>query len=74
MLTVPADIASTINAMATVILVLVTAAYVFLTWGVVKETRQARKQEIMPVMNLNLDPISIELGLPKLRMWGMGPR
>lgn len=69
----PANIASTINAAATVVLVLVTTAYVLLTWRLVNETRQARKQEVKPVMNLDVEPISIGSWAPKIENVGNGP-
>ena len=65
--------APTINAVSTIVLVIVTAAYVFLTWGMVKETRQARKQEVMPVMNLDVEPFSIGAWAPKIENIGNGP-
>jgi len=73
MIAVPLNIAPTINAAATVILVIVTAAYVFLTWGMVKETRSARKQEVMPVINLDVEPFSIGAWAPKIENVGNGP-
>lgn len=73
MISVPAITAPTINAAATVILVIVTASYVFLTWGMVKETREARKQEVKPVINLDVEPISIGAWAPKIENIGNGP-
>jgi DNA-binding transcriptional ArsR family regulator len=68
-----ANVASIINAVATVILVLVTGVYVFLTWGMVKETRSARKQEVTPVMNVDVEPFSIGAWAPKIENVGNGP-
>lgn len=68
-----ANLAPTINAAATVVLVIVTAVYVFLTWGMVKETRSARKQEVMPIMNLDVEPFSIGAWAPKVENIGNGP-
>jgi DNA-binding transcriptional ArsR family regulator len=73
MISVLASVAPAINAVATVILVIVTAAYVFLTWGMVKETRQARKQEVKPVMNLDVEPFSIGAWAPKIENVGNDP-
>lgn len=73
MTAVPATLASTINASATVILVLVTAVYAFLTWRMVVETRRARQQEVTPVFNLSVKPISIGAWAPAIENVGNGP-
>jgi len=58
---------------SSVILALVTAAYVILTWSLVTETRDARKQEIMPIFALELEGYAVGALGPKLRNIGNGP-
>lgn len=70
---VVANLASTISAIATVVLVIVTAVYVVLTWKMVQETQQARKQEVMPVMNLDIEPFSVGSSAPVIENVGNGP-
>jgi len=73
MIDAPANSAPAVTAGATVILVIVTAVYAFLTWGMVKETRRARKQEVMPVINIDVEPFSIGAWAPKVENIGNGP-
>ncbi|WP_152420752.1 hypothetical protein [Haloferax sulfurifontis] len=58
---------------SSVILALVTAAYVILTWSLVTETRDARKQEIMPIFALEMEGYAVGALGPKLRNIGNGP-
>ncbi|WP_436929086.1 hypothetical protein [Halosimplex halobium] len=64
---------SFVNTGSSVILALVTAAYVILTWSLVTETRDARKQEVMPIFALELEGYSIGAMGPKLKNIGNGP-
>lgn len=64
---------SFVNTGSSVILALVTAAYVILTWSLVTETRNARKQEIMPIFALDLEGYAIGALGPKLKNIGNGP-
>jgi hypothetical protein len=65
--------APAISAISTVVLVIVTGVYAYLTWGMVRETRRARKQEVMPVINLDVEPFSIGAWAPKIENIGNGP-
>jgi len=65
--------APAVNAISTVVLVIVTGVYAYLTWGMVRETRRARKQEVMPVMNLDVEPFAIGAWAPKIENVGNGP-
>ncbi|WP_134670423.1 helix-turn-helix transcriptional regulator [Halorussus marinus] len=67
------NLAPVINAVSTVVLVIVTGVYAYLTWGMVRETRRARKQEVTPVMNLDVEPFSIGAWAPKIENIGNGP-
>ncbi|WP_408957557.1 hypothetical protein [Natrinema sp. 74] len=73
MLEVITNLAPAINAVSTVVLVIVTGVYAYLTWGMVRETRRARKQEVTPVMNLDIEPFSIGAWAPKIENIGNGP-
>lgn len=65
--------ASFVSAGATGILVLVTAVYVLTTWSLVRETREAREQEVMPVMKLELESHIIGGLSPAIKNIGNGP-
>lgn len=67
------SVASNINAVATVILVVITGVYAFLTWRLVKETRSAREQEAAPALNLDVAPFSFGAWVPKIENLGNGP-
>jgi predicted transcriptional regulator len=64
---------SWIQAASTVILVIVTGAYVIQTKNLVDETREARKREVMPILNLDLEPYAIGVMGPKVENIGNGP-
>lgn len=64
---------SFVNTGSSVILALVTAAYVILTWSLVTETRDARKQEVMPIFALELEGYAVGALGPKLKNIGNGP-
>jgi len=64
---------SFVNTGSSVILAFVTAAYVILTWSLVTETRDARKQEVMPIFALELEGYAIGTAGPKLKNIGNGP-
>jgi|GEM_PF-4782491 len=67
------SLAPVINSVSTVVLVIVTGVYAYLTWGMVRETRRARKQEVSPVMNLDVEPFSAGAVAPKIENIGNGP-
>lgn len=67
------DLTAFISAGATVVLVIVTTAYVILTGRLVSETRDARQQEVMPVMNLELESYMMGALSPMIRNIGNGP-
>lgn len=54
-------------------MVLVTAAYVGLTWRLVQETRDAREQEAQPVLKLELEPYFHGALTPTIKNVGNGP-
>jgi len=62
-----------VNTGSSVILALVTAAYVILTWSLVIETRDARKQEVMPIFALEPEGYALGALGPKLKNIGNGP-
>lgn len=62
-----------IQAIASVALFMVTGAYVFLTRQLVTETRDAREQEIKPVLSLTTEGFSIEKSVPVIKNIGGGP-
>ena len=68
-----AGLQSFANTGSSVILAFVTAAYVILTWSLVTETRDARKQEVMPIFALELESYAIGTAGPKLKNIGNGP-
>lgn len=55
------------------ILVIVTTFYAILTGGLVWETREGRRQEIDPVINLELDPYGMYVRAAKIENIGNGP-
>lgn len=67
------DVVSAVNAAATVVLVLVTGGYVALTYRLVGETRDARRQEVMPVINVEPEPYAIGAYGAKVENVGNGP-
>jgi len=67
------NLSPVINAISTVVLVVVTAAYAYLTLGMVRETRRARKQEVTPAMTLDVEGVSISTMAPKVTNIGNGP-
>ena len=62
-----------VSAGASILLVVVTAAYVVLTREMVAETEEARKQEVMPILDLEWESISLGTWSPKLKNVGNGP-
>ena len=67
------ELQSFVSTGSSVILALVTAAYVILTWSLVTETRDARKQEVMPIFALELEGYAVGALGPKLKNIGNGP-
>jgi len=64
---------SVISAGATLILVVVTAAYMLFTKEMVSETRNARQQDVKPILNLELKGWAMGGIGPKLENIGNGP-
>lgn len=62
-----------VSAGASILLVIVTAAYVVLTREMVAETEEARKQEVMPILDLEWKSINLGTWSPKLKNVGNGP-
>ena len=64
---------SFVNIGSSLMLALVTTAYVILTRSLVTETRDARKQEVMPIFALELEGYVVGALGPKLKNIGNGP-
>jgi hypothetical protein len=67
------SVISSINAGSSVLLAAITAVYVILTGQLLRETKNARRQELMPIMNLDLEQYAIGALGPKLENVGNGP-
>lgn len=62
-----------ISGWSSVVLVVVTAIYAGLTWKLVRETKDARQQEIMPAISLELESVIHGAVTPVLKNIGNGP-
>lgn len=67
------SVVSVIGEFSTVVLVVITAVYVVYTGKLVSETKKARKQEVRPILHLDLVSAFAEVQSPRITNVGDGP-